>query len=574
MSNNPLYKANIRHVSDLKDMLNQSAKLFPNNNAFKIKIDGNYNGISYTQYKEDVDSLGTALINLGLKDSFISLIGENRYEWCTSYLGVTNGAGIIVPLDRELPLTEIENLLNRSQSKAIIFSSKHLKDIESIHERVPSVEYYINMDADDDYGNFLSYKKLLEKGKSLILDGDKSYINATIDREAMNMLIFTSGTTDLAKGVMLSHKNVTTDVMAITQCLYIDDKDSALSILPLHHTYECTAGFLVMIYNGCCMSFCDGLKHIPKNLKELKPSIVMMVPLILESIYRRINDTISKKPGGKFILRNALNFSNFTRRVLGIDLRKKIFKQVHETLGGRLRLVISGAAALSPHVARGFQDMGINVIQGYGLTECSPIVTVNRDELFKYDSIGLPLYGVEVKLHNVDENGMGELMVKGDIVMLGYYQNEDATNKVLKDGWFLTGDLGTVDSDGFFKITGRKKNVIVTKNGKNIFPEEVESYLNKSDFILESLVTGNEDEQTSEPIVTAQIVPDMDTIRTKFNTDISEEDLFKLIQNEVKKANKKMPLYKHVKSFTIRREEFAKTTSRKIKRYGQEIKSS
>jgi long-chain acyl-CoA synthetase len=391
-----------------------------------------------------------------------------------------------------------------------------------------------------------------------------------IDNEKMNMLLFTSGTTDLAKGVMLSHKNICSDITAITSCLYIDDTDTALSILPLHHTYECTAGFLVMVYNGCCITFCEGLKYIGKNIKEIKPSIVMLVPLILENVYKKIWETAKKKPFGEFALLSALALSNFLS-LFGIDVRKKLFKSVHESLGGNLRLVISGAAGLAPHVSKGFRDFGLNVIQGYGLTECSPIVSVNRDEDFRHDSIGLPISGVEVKLDNVDFSGIGEIIVKGDIVMLGYFENPVATRKVLKNGWLYTGDLGTIDSDGFIKITGRKKSVIVTKNGKNIFPEEVEAYLSKSKYILESLVTGELEEASGETIVTAEIFPDYDNILSTLKVDrVDDKEVYKIINAEVKKINKSMPLYKHVRNISIREYEFEKTTSRKIKRYGQQ----
>lgn len=571
MSGKTRYHADARHVSDLKDLLSQSSELFGQNYAFKLFQKNNgYKYITFNEFKSDVDGLGTALLNLGLKDNFISLIGENRYEWCVSYLSVVNGTGIIVPLDKELPVAEIDNLIERSKSSAIIFSGKHLKEMKEVSESNSNVKFFINMDADEDADFYLSYSKLVSKGKELIASGDTQYLNSAIDNEKMNMLLFTSGTTDLAKGVMLSHKNICSDIMAITSCLYIDDTDSALSILPLHHTYECTAGFLVMVYNGCCITFCEGLKYIGKNIKEIQPSIVMLVPLILEGVYKKIWDTAKKKPFGEFALLSALAISKFLS-MFGIDVREKLFKSVHHSLGGNLRLVISGAAGLAPHVSKGFRDFGLNVIQGYGLTECSPIVSVNRDEDFRHDSIGLPISGVEVKLDNVDYSGIGEIIVKGDIVMLGYFENPIATRKVLKNGWLYTGDLGTIDPDGFIRITGRKKSVIVTKNGKNVFPEEVEAYLSKSKYILESLVTGELDEESGETIVSAQIFPDYDNILAALKVDnVDSNEVFKIINAEVKKINKTMPLYKHVKNISIREYEFEKTTSKKIKRYGQQ----
>lgn len=575
MSNKTLYQADVRHVTDLKDLLCQSVQLFGEKEAFSVKNkDSIYTSITYNEYKSDVDALGSALMDMGLKDGFISLIGENRYEWCVSYLSVVNGTGIVVPLDKDLPSTEIENLLFRSKSSAIIFSGKLLKQIKEIQKECTTVKYFINMDAENDEDFYLSYKKLIEKGKALIGSGYNDFLNATVNNEKMNMLLFTSGTTDLAKGVMLSHKNLCSDVMAISSCLYIDSMDSVLSILPLHHTYECTADFLVMIYNGCSIAFCEGLKHISKNLQEVKPTILMLVPLILENLYKKVWTTAKKKTFGKLYLKTGLIISDLLK-ILNIDISKKLFKSIHESLGGNLRLVISGAAGLAPNVSRGLRGFGFNVLQGYGLTECSPIVTVNRHNLFRHDSIGLPIPGVKVKLDNVDETGIGELMVQGDIVMQGYYENPIATRKVLKDGWFYTGDLGTIDSEGLIRITGRKKNVIVTKNGKNIFPEEVEAYLGESEFILESLVTGEDDELSGETFVSAQIFPDYDNILDKFKINSSDEmTIEKIINTEVKKINKSMPLYKHVKKIYIRTYEFEKTTSQKIKRYGQQVQKT
>ncbi len=360
-------------------------------------------------------------------------------------------------------------------------------------------------------------------------------------------------------------------MMAICSSLYIDENDSVLSILPLHHTYECSNGFLVMIYNGCTISFAEGLKHIPKNLKETRPTILLLVPLILENMYKKIWAQASSKKGMKTKLQLALALSSFLLK-FNIDIRKKLFHRIHENLGGRVRLIISGAAAINPEVSKGLRAMGFTVRQGYGLTECSPIVTVNREKKFRDDSVGLPLPGIEVRIDNPDSEGIGEIVVRGDNVTLGYYRDPIATSRVLKDGWLYTGDLGRMDKDGFIYITGRKKNVIVTKNGKNIFPEEVEAYLNNSPYILESLVYGKLDEASGETLVCAQIVPDFEAIKEKLKQDqVSDEDVHRIISEEVRMVNRSMPLYKHIRQFTIREEEFAKTTTKKIKRYVEKI---
>jgi long-chain acyl-CoA synthetase len=562
----------IRPIKNLKDMIEQSSTLFADKNAFHIKCkDDKYEGIKYSDFKNDIDALGTALLELNLKNSFIAVIGENRYDWCVTYLSVINGVGVIVPLDKELPVAELENLLNSSGAGAIVYSGRLFHDkLKQISSKLSNIKYYINMDTEEhESKNFLSLKALIKTGRELLSSGIKDYISCEIDENTLSALIYTSGTTDYAKGVMLSHKNICSNIMNVCSSLYIDSSDSVLSILPLHHTYECTAGFLTMIYNGVTISFNEGLKYIAKNLQETKPTILILVPLILENMYKKIWTQAKKKKSLKIKLKLGLFISNFLYNTFKIDIRKKLFKQILDNVGGRLRLVISGAAAIDPNVSKGLSGFGITIRQGYGLTEASPIVLVNRDKEFRDDSAGLPLPGLDVQINNPDHDGLGEIIVKGDSVMLGYYNNDAATKAVLKDGWLFTGDLACMDEKGFIYITGRQKNVIVTKNGKNIFPEEVEAYINKSPYILESLVTGKDDEETGETIVSAQIVPDMDAIKAKLKTDSepSTEVIYKLIKAEIKSINKNMPIYKRVIDINIRDTEFAKTTTKKIKRY-------
>lgn len=566
MKNIPLYE--VRTIKTLKDMLNSSAELYGSKPAFLVKRKGNenYQPILYREFKADVDALGTALINLGLKGKRIAVIGENRYEWGLSYLSVVNGTGIIIPLDKELPQNEIANLLVRSKADAIIFSGSYKDIIGNILQQLGSLRFCIDMDADFDSEGILSLKKLIGRGKELLDRGDTSFINAEIDDEAMNILLFTSGTTDFAKAVMLSHKNICSNLMAMCSMLYIDDKDTFLSVLPLHHTYECTCGFLCQIYRGSTIAFCEGLRHIPKNLAEAKATMMLGVPLIFEAMYKRIWDQAAKTGADKK-LKAAIKISNFLK-TFGIDVTKKLFSPVHQTLGGHIRMFISGAAGIDPVVAKGFRDLGIFLVQGYGLTECAPIVALNRDIDFKDDAAGLPLPGMEVKITDPDSEGIGEIVAKGPNVMLGYYENEEATKKALKNGWFYTGDLGYMDRDGFIHITGRKKNVIVTKNGKNIYPEEIETLLNRSEFIKESLVYGKDDEESGEVVVAATIVPDMEKIETAFkDKQLEAQDIYNIIQNEIKAINKGLTTYKYIKDFRLREDEFAKTTTKKIKRY-------
>jgi long-chain acyl-CoA synthetase len=569
MKNGPLYE--VRNITNLKDMIEQSAKLYAAKPAFLVKEKGNpdYIPVSFSKYKEDIDALGTVLISLGLKGKKIALIGENRYEWATSYLGVCNGTGIIVPLDRELPQNDIENCLQRSHTDAIIFSGSVSKQIENIINNISTCKYYINMDLAEDTDGQLSYSKLLKKGHELIAQGNREFINAEIDNEAMNILLFTSGTTEKSKAVMLSHKNISANLMAMCSMLYIDEKDVFLSVLPPHHTYECTCGFLCQMYRGCTIAFCEGLRHIVKNLRESKCTVMNGVPLVFESIYKQLLNQVKKKPGGERKLAFGIKLSKFLG-VLGIDIKRKLFAEIHNALGGHLRLFISGAAAIDPQVSQGFRDIGIKLVQGYGLTECAPIVGLNRDCWFKDDAAGLPLPGLKVVIDNPNAEGIGEIKVSGPSVMLGYYENQEATDAVMRDGWFYTGDMAYIDSDGFIHITGRMKNMILTKNGKNVYPEEIETLLGRSDYIQEALVFGKEGKE--DVVVCAQIVPDKEKIQEDIEAGIiPEQDVNTIINSEVKRINKELVNYKHVKEITIRENEFKKTTTKKIKRY-EELK--
>ncbi|MFO8191738.1 MAG: AMP-binding protein [Bacillota bacterium] len=573
MKKTELYET--RPIENLKDMLKGSARIYGDKAAFLAKPRGGdeYQPISYRQYEQDVDAFGTALMNLGLADTNVALISENRYGWSVTYLATLNGVGTMVPLDKELPEQEVENLLRRSGAKAVVYGSNNAQQISSIARRLDFVDFYINMDLDEDSGQELSFDQLLAKGHRLLESGDGSYITREIDNEAIKILLFTSGTTDISKGVMLSHKNICTNLTAMTSMLYIADQDIFLSVLPIHHTYECTCGFLCPIYRGATVAYCEGLRYIPKNLAESRATILLGVPLIYESIYRIIWKQAAKDPAMLKKLKTGLKISNLLKKV-GIDVSKKLFKPVHEKFGGNIRLFISGAAALDPEISVGIQDLGIPVVQGYGLTECSPIVALNRDIWFKNDAAGLPLPNLEVKIDSPNEDGIGEIIVRGPSVMHGYYENPEATAEALKDGWFYTGDLGKMDSDGFVYITGRKKNVIITKNGKNIYPEEIETLLNRSPYILESMVYAGENTAGDDLTVAAQIVPDHETIGEDFpDQEMNEEKLYDLIQQEVKKVNSQLVPYKGIRKIIIRKEEFAKTTTRKIKRYVEEAQS-
>lgn len=569
MKNTTLY--NVRTVNNLKEMLDQSTKLYGDKAAFLLNNKNGYtNNISYSQFKADVDAFGTALINLGLKDKCIAVIGENRYEWCVAYLATVGGTGVVVPIDRELHISEIENILNRCSADAIIYSNSHSDSMEKLSETVHSVKCYINMDAQQDEGFNLSYKHLLENGRSLLDNGNKEFIEAKIDDNSLAALLFTSGTTGLAKGVMLSHKNICSNMVAVRSTVLVDSNDQSLSILPLHHTYECTIGFLVFIYSGATISFTEGLKHIAKNLKEVKPTMLVVVPLILENLYKKIWTQAGKKKYGKQKLKFALILTTILNNFFHVDIRKKVFKEIHDSVGGKIRLILTGAAAIDPAVSKFFRKIGIMVYQGYGLTECAPLVAGNSDFAVKDNSVGKALPGVEIKINNPDENGIGEILTKGPNVMLGYYEDEASTNKSIIDGWFHTGDLGVMDKAGYVYITGRIKNMIVIKNGKNVYPEELEASINKNPCVQESIVSGDLDAATGETHIHAHILPNLEYIKEKFrDVSLSKEELSKIFNDVIKSINKDLPLYRRIRKFTLRENEFVKTTTKKIKRFNQ-----
>ncbi|MDR0287897.1 MAG: AMP-binding protein [Clostridiales bacterium] len=549
-------------------MLNNSYKKFGSKTAFLRKTPGTvgYIPITYSQYKNDVDAFGTALCSLGLKGKPIAIIGENRYEWSVSYLSVINGTGVVVPLDRELPVNEIILSLNRAEVSAIIFSPKLIEKVSQIKDSVPTLEKFIIMDYEnlERTDNILDFWTLLELGHKLLNEGNRDFIDSEIDPEAMSVLLFTSGTTENSKAVMLSHRNICRNLMAMTQMVYIGEKDVFLSLLPIHHTYECTCGFLCPIYRGCTVAYCEGLRHITQNMEEAKVTMVLVVPLILESMYKKVWDTIEKSGMTKKV-NFALKISKFLLK-FGIDLRKKLFAKIHESFGGHIRLFISGAANIDSEILAGFRNFGILAIQGYGLTECAPIAALNRNCDYKDSAAGLPLPGLEIKLDDENNEGIGEIIVKGPNVMLGYYNNPEATKNYIKDGWFFTGDLGYIDSDNFVHITGRKKNVIVTKNGKNIYPEEIEFLLLKSPYIEEVVVYG--DNSGDDTVVKAIVFPSFDNIKADIDSGkLLTDNIHDIIRAEIKATNKQITNYKDVKDFTIRDTEFEKTTTKKIKRY-------
>jgi len=554
-------------VSDLKDLLYRSAKKYEFRNAFKLKDSaGNIYGVSYKNFKKDVVALGTALINLGFLNSRIAVIGKNSYSWAVSYLAAVI-VGIVVPIDKELLIDDISNFVNMADSKVVLCDEKFINLISDNISKFDNKNLLkINFNSDKDTDSYKSFSSLINFGNKLIEDGDTSFDDIIIDPDEMHILLFTSGTTGNAKGVCLSHKNICSCIMSTYGIVKVKRSDHVLSVLPLHHTYECTLGYLLVIYSGACISYCEGLRYINKNIEEFRPSIFLCVPLLLEKMLKKIETSIAKTLP-KYVKEGSNILDNIPAPMFQIVKRK-----VKNTLGGRLRAFIVGAAPLNPNIVKHYKKLGINALQGYGLTECSPLVAGNNDFYINANAVGLPIPNVEYKINNPDENGNGEILVKGPNVMLGYYNDEEATNKVIKDGWFYTGDLGRIDDEGWLYITGRCKTVIVTKNGKNVYPEELEHYLNDNPLISESLVTGLNYENDDETYVNAQILPNIDAIKEYLKVSVPQKaEIMAIMSDIVAGINKKLPNYKHIKSFILKDKEFEKTTTQKIKRYGENL---
>ena len=570
-----LYKE-IRPIANLKHMLETSVELYGDRVAFwqKFNKGEDYTPITFNETLKDVNALGTGLINRGLKDKKIGVIGENSYFWAISYLAVTCGTGIVVPLDKELSASELEQLVVQSGVSCVILSPKYRKTFsEMLDRKVGSLEMLVDMRAEESEGNIISMKELISEGDELIKSGDRRYLDAEIDPEALGVLLFTSGTTGVAKGVMLSHRNLCSEIMLAPLLIKYTKDDIFFSVLPLHHTYECTCAFLVSIYRGSSIGYCEGLKYIQKNLQELQPTIFCGVPLIFENLHNAIMKGV-KKQGKEKLVKNVLRANKITDKV-GLNLSKALLGKVRSIFGGRMRLLVSGGAAIRPEIVKFFNDLGFIMIQGYGLTECAPLAAANPTEkkYNRYDSAGRVLDQLEVKIIDKNREGVGEICIKGPNVMMGYYENPEETAKCLIDGWFHTGDLGYVDKQKYIYITGRKKNVIITANGKNVYPEELENYLDQSKYIEESMVWAKDDERGNDKAIIATVKPSMEEIKNELGEKADDiEEIKKLIQKEVDRINKPQPHFKKINKVIIKMDDFEKTTTKKIKRYNESNK--
>ena len=550
-------------INDLKDMLNKTGKLYADRPAFRIKVEeGKYQIYTHKEVRDMINNLGTSLINLGLKGKRIAVIGENRYEWEIAYLSIVCGTGIVVPLDKSLPANELELLIERSDIEAIFYTKKYSDIIQNIrYSEKNKLKHLISMDNDENFEGIYSQKELIREGKKLIEEGNKEFLNAQINPKEMSMMLFTSGTTSKSKVVALSHENICTNLMDIGSVLDVTQEDVFLSVLPIHHVFECTVGFLFSLYKGAETVFCDGLRHIVENLNEYHVTVMACVPGIYERIFMMIRKKLEKQGKLEKILENEEKYKNFS-----MQKKKEVFKEIHDMLGGKIKLLISGAAALDKTIEERYRLLGLNLVQGYGLTETSPVVAIGTNKNYKLGSIGKTVPSVEAKLVNVNDEGIGELVVRGSSVMLGYYEDEKANKKSLQNGWFYTGDLAKIDEEGYIFICGRKKSVIVLKNGKNIFPEEMENLVNKIEGIKESFIFGkilSNDENNIK--INVKIVFDRDVIKDVYKVE-KDEDIYKVLSKKIKEVNQTMPSYKAIRGMILTEEPLIRTTTNKIKR--------
>ena len=551
--------------NNIKEIIHNSAKKYKDNIAFVIKHkeekNTTYENVTYKRLLEDVNKLGTALYSLGLKAKRVAIIGKNRYEWVVSYLASLLGGIVAIPLDKDLQYGELENSLIRSKADCIIFDEKLTEQMKELQKNnKTSLTEYVCM---SEIEGFKSVNELLKTGDELLKKGEKEYINAEIDDNKMNILLFTSGTTSQSKAVMLSQKNIASNIYAM-QCVEdIRSTDTNIAFLPFHHIFGSTC-ILVMLACGVKTTFPDGLRYIKQNLNEYKVTLFVGVPVLVEAIYKTIMKEIDKQ-GKTKLIKFATAISKFLLK-FHIDVRRKLFKQIIDALGGELRLVISGGAPADPKISQGFNDLGIITLQGYGLSETSPVISAENYKIVKNGSVGVPMINDTIEIVNPDENGIGEIRVKGPNVMLGYYEMLELTNEVLKDGWFYTGDLGKFDKKGILYITGRNKNMIVLRNGKKAFPEEMETLVSRIELVEECMVFGLPDKKEKDDIkIAVKIVYNKEEAKEKY-PDKNEDELYKIIWEKIKELNKTFPRYKHIQKLILTSEELIKTTTKKVKR--------
>ncbi len=562
MPKNVLAKAPVMNLPEpktIKHMMEMAVADAGDHISYKYRGKDGVVEVSYRQFQMDTLYLGTALCDMGMSEGHIACVGENSYNWITVYLTALKSNGVFCPLDKELPESDFINIITHGEDDIIFCDKKRENIFRNIRESIPNVKCFVCFDRDEDDGEYLSYARLMEKGKTLYKNGNRDY--ADIEHKStdiLKMLIYTSGTTGLAKGVMLTEHNLLSIVHWGLKHTTL--RDVGISVLPYHHSYEAVAGILPAIHKHITLCINDSLKRVVRNLALYQPQCMFAVPALLEVLYRRMQASIEEK-GKEKTIKKAIKLSRFLRAV-GIDKRREIFKELHNALGGKLEKIMVGGAPIRPEIIEFFDDIGIIVTNGYGITECSPLVSVNTDFVNDPETVGFPMPCVDILIDKPNEDGEGEICVKGDIVMLGYYKNPEATAEVFTaDGYFRTGDYGRMTNKGQLVITGRKKNMIILGNGKNIYPEELENYIGRIPYVIENIVYGFRDESGNEDALAVECIVDPSLL-----SEMPKEELQAKLKHDIFDALKDLPTYKQIKIVNLRTEPFVKTTTNKIKR--------
>jgi len=560
-----IYPANpAEPISDIREMLLASTRKFADKIALQSKNAGTWIPITYKELRTGVEEAAGGLAALGLQPSVskLAIVGDNRPEWAISYLAAACTGIVNVPIDRDLRETEVYNILRLSGAQALIGDNRHIEMVLGLRHKIEGLETIVNMDEAHPMDGVIDFSELRRRGRDRLAAGKNDFNERTVSADDLLSILFSSGTMGNPKGVILTHSNVVSNIMDAVKWVDLNTDDRFLSVLPLHHSYECTTGFLLAIYAGATTSYAENLRRIAENLAETRSTAVLGVPLLWHALYAKIKAAMEEKGIGK--VEAAKKIAAYSEKLLGVNIRRILFSKVHKKFGGHLRILISGGAAIDPEVAKGFRELGITFLQGYGLTESAPIIAVNRNRAFRDNAAGLPLPSVDIKIAED-----GEILARGPNIMKGYYNNPEGTREALGNGWLRTGDLGYIDEDGFLYIQGRKKSVIVTSAGKNIYPEEVETEILKSPFISECLVWAQQtDSPGQEAVIEALVVPDMERFQESGTGDtIKESEVENLLRKEIKERCQKLAPFKRVAKLTVSYEELEKTTTKKIKRY-------